>query len=736
MLGTGLISVFSETTVNRWRVRNWMLSCFRVPDPVSARMAVRWDKSLGFLPRHGRHRCGAGKAVSSGFVIADVTDNTLLGSLQNGESLNRRSWIAMFNLRIGFNIFPYRNTRSGGMLYYALAMLRELAGKIPEQVTLFCGSHSRKLLRGMTGLAGVTRREIREPTEIFDYRHEFDILFTPATWGGIGMLDCPTIHVIPDVQEYYYPQYFSGYDLTNRLFYHPWVAKSSTLLITISNYSKNTIVEKLGVPEEKVRVTHLAAHPIFSDESERGVRPSNMPDVRSFLFYPSNSWHHKNHIALLDALVELRKRHGLYISAVLSGDLLKGDYNHVDIPAEIRARELENQVFHIGRVDLRGLKFLYLNAAALIHPSLFEGFGIPLVEAMSSGCPVIAAQATSIPEVCGEGALYFDPHDHFDIAAKIQLFFDNPDETLERCRSGKKQARRFSEEKTVAKTLEIMNEAYELAGDRAVEKRIRSRMPNRRIPLLSVLFSTEGRCAGGNCSALTKLVFDLSDLVQLICVGSHVTENQCHPGSRSECISVNGSENRYLALNKAMEVARGRYLCFAEGDSIPLRSFVFRLADMEGNKDLGEMLHGESYSQDPRTGRVRERALIADDDGDALKTDRCSSLSFVVRLDVFKGFLNASEENWGSFRELALALWPACQKRRIYTAVNCISTGSSLGDLVDRLARRIPPRSMAGRLVGTQIGRFVCIQMLRVYRAMPSMIREIVRVGWRVVRGS
>ncbi len=642
----------------------------------------------------------------------------------------------MSNVRIGFNIFPYRSTRSGGILYYALTMLREFVGKIPDQITLFCGKHSRKLVHCTGHLGSVATRKLREPGEIFDHVDEFDVLFTPAAWGGVTTFDKPTIHVLPDIQEYYYPQFFSSSELKSRHLYHPWVAKSSTILITISDFSRSTMIDKLGVPGNKIRVTPLAAHPIFSDDSEPGVRPSNMPDVRSFLFYPANSWNHKNHIALLDALVEMRRWHGLCVPAVLSGDLLAGEYNHVDIAAEIGKRGLENQVFHIGRPGLRGMKFLYLNATALIHPSLFEGYGIPLVEAMSSGCPIIAAHAASIPEVCGESALYFDPHDHLDIAEKIKQFTDNPDDAVERCRCGKERARRLSDQQTASATLDIIKEAYELAGKKPVEKRIRSRMSTPQAPLLSVLFSAEGNDADRICSALAELHRDLPDLLQLICIDSDGAEHQCDTASWPHCVQVHGAENLHQALKKAAEAAKGRYLCFADSESIPLRSFLFRFADMQLHGETDELLHGESYVHDPRTGCIRERVPIADDDSDALQRERCSSLSFLVRTDKFRHFMNNSREDQDTFRQVALSLWPACQRRRIYLAVNCITFTAFLRDQVDRLAEQLPHRSMVRRWIGTHIGRFVCIQILRLHSLMPSTMRGIIKVGWRALRGS
>ena len=180
-------------------------------------------------------------------------------------------------------------------------------------------------------------------------------------------------------------------------------------------------------------------HPIFFESSPTGLTTPAMPaETGSYLFYPANSWRHKNHQGLLDALLKLKEQSGLGIPLILSGQLLHGEYNHCDILRETRLRGLESQVFHLGLVPIANLKQLYANAAALIFPSLFEGFGLPLAEAMSCGCPIIASRRSSIPEIAGEAALYFNPDDPSDIAAKIRHFFDNPGESERRVQIGKK----------------------------------------------------------------------------------------------------------------------------------------------------------------------------------------------------------------------------------------------------------------------------------------------------------
>ena len=173
--------------------------------------------------------------------------------------------------------------------------------------------------------------------------------------------------------------------------------RESRLVIAISEHVKETIVERLGVPPECVRVIHLGI------DLER-LRPSEAPR-EPFLLYPANGWPHKNHRRLLEAFALLRRQRP-ELRLVLTGSGLER------LPAtdgvEVR-----------GHVPGGELLELYRTACALAFPSLYEGFGLPPLEAMASGCPVASSDAGALPEVLGDAPAYFDPNDPEAIAAAV-----------------------------------------------------------------------------------------------------------------------------------------------------------------------------------------------------------------------------------------------------------------------------------------------------------------------------
>lgn len=225
---------------------------------------------------------------------------------------------------------------------------------------------------------------------------------------------------ILDVQHELLPQFFSRAELAYRRRVYGWSARRSRLVLTISQHAAGTLVERLGLQEYQVRPIHLGIdHEVF--------RPGN-ESRGEFLLYPARSWPHKNHVRLFEAFSELRRRHpGL--------ELVLTAY---DGPAPEGVRSL-------GHVSRDELVRLYRTAAALVFPSLYEGFGQPPLEAMACGCPVACSNVASIPEVVGDAARLFDPASTEEIVAAVEDVLTDSDPWQRR---GFDRAAGFTWEKT------------------------------------------------------------------------------------------------------------------------------------------------------------------------------------------------------------------------------------------------------------------------------------------------
>jgi glycosyltransferase involved in cell wall biosynthesis len=214
----------------------------------------------------------------------------------------------------------------------------------------------------------------------------------------------PAATTVLDVQHEVFPEFFSRAELAYRRRVYGWTVRRSRIVITISEHAREALIERLHLEPGRVRAIHLAVdHDRFTPDG-RAREP--------FLLYPANAWKHKNHERLLAAYAEVRRERpelGLVLTGV--------GHDRLSLPDGAESR---------GHVSLDELVELYRSAAALVYPSLYEGFGIPCVEAMACGCPVAASAVASIPEVCGDAAVYFDPLDPASIAEGIRTVLDRP----------------------------------------------------------------------------------------------------------------------------------------------------------------------------------------------------------------------------------------------------------------------------------------------------------------------
>ncbi|HEU0305160.1 MAG TPA: glycosyltransferase family 1 protein [Gaiellaceae bacterium] len=231
---------------------------------------------------------------------------------------------------------------------------------------------------------------------------ELDALHFPLS-VMIPRVDRPaaaaTVH---DLQHELYPRFFSRAELAYRRAVYGWTAKRSRMLIAISEHARQTLLERYSLPAARVRTIHLGIDHERFTPAERQRQP--------FLLYPANRWRHKNHERLFAAF-ELVRKERPELHLVLTGQ----GHERAPLPEGVESS---------GHVTADELVELYRTAACLVFPSLYEGFGLPPLEAMACGCPVAVSNATSLPEVCGDAAEYFDPFSAEEIAAAVMRALD------------------------------------------------------------------------------------------------------------------------------------------------------------------------------------------------------------------------------------------------------------------------------------------------------------------------
>ncbi len=268
--------------------------------------------------------------------------------------------------------------------------------------------------------------------------------------------------VVPDIQHEYYPEFFSPQQLDERRRIYTDSIRRADHLCAISEFTRQTLIERLEVAPGRVTTTHLAADARYATFDRatgdyRQVLSQYHLPVGGYLLLPANTWPHKNHRTALQALRILQDDYGLDPLLVCTGSAKEA---HAEVMQLVHDLRLENRVKFLGYCSSEDLPALYAGAEALVFPSLFEGFGMPVLEAMWCECPVVCSNTTSLPEIAGEGAVLVDPHSPEAWAQAVSRVLTDRDLRCGLAVRGREQARKFSWEKFTLDVVRIFRQVH------------------------------------------------------------------------------------------------------------------------------------------------------------------------------------------------------------------------------------------------------------------------------------
>ncbi|MFQ5856391.1 MAG: glycosyltransferase family 4 protein [Anaerolineae bacterium] len=252
----------------------------------------------------------------------------------------------------------------------------------------------------------------------------------------------PTIFNPWDLQHLHYPEFFPPSTFARREATYPLYCRHAAAIVMASRCMGQDLIERYKIDPQKVYVIPLAAStriPVPPASLERVRRVYRLPEV--FTFYPAQTWPHKNHVRLLEALSLLRNRCGPTVQLVCTGGL--NEFWPV-ISQRIRELRLENQARFLGFVSQAELGALYRLAQFVVIPSLFEGWGFPLIEAFQEGAPVASSWTTSLGEYAGDAALLFDPTSVESIANAVGRMATDERLRTELVQRGQERVKAFS----------------------------------------------------------------------------------------------------------------------------------------------------------------------------------------------------------------------------------------------------------------------------------------------------
>jgi glycosyltransferase involved in cell wall biosynthesis len=364
-------------------------------------------------------------------------------------------------VRVGISLLSQDHQQFTGTGTYVRELIREL-GRRPDQVELeiLCNEHAIELLHGwapegaeikvatgyrigssrVSRVAAIAGASLRRRSLQAQLSPGLDVVHYPLTLN-VPPVAGPSVMTLHDIQHHELPEMFSTAQRLWRRVVYDRAAARSTIVITDSYFSRDRIVELVGVDPERIVAVHLGVdherfNPAPAADDEELLAALRLPE--RFVLYPASLWPHKNHARLLDALARVGDDS---LHLLLTG----APFGRLEQLVALADRlGIAGRVRHVRFVSDAALPALYRRADALVFPSLYEGFGAPPLEAMACGCPVASSLATSLAEVCGDAVEPLEPLDPDQMAGAITRVVADEDLRAGLRRRGLAQARKFS----------------------------------------------------------------------------------------------------------------------------------------------------------------------------------------------------------------------------------------------------------------------------------------------------
>jgi len=361
-------------------------------------------------------------------------------------------------MKIAFDHQTFNIQSYGGISRYYTVLVRELL-KQGQNIGVFAGVHRNNYLSSLPSDVVRGLKLNRYPPKsrwVFQAYNHCLANFQMNNWQAdvvhetyysslpLPKTKAPRVTTVYDMIHELYPQMFSKRDKTTH-----WKRKTFERveqIISISQSTKNDLIEIFGVDEAKISVIHLGVDMSFSQYYPEQNRESQRP----FLLYVGERGGYKNFQSVLQALSSSNQLKNDFDLVAFGG----GKFSNKELNLISSFGFDEKRVRQLGGSDEK-LKELYHLASAFIYPSLYEGFGMPPLEAMVCSCPVISSNTSSMPEVIGDAGEYFDPTNVDELMAAIENVVYSPARSGELKLLGKERIESFSWEMTAKNTLDV-----------------------------------------------------------------------------------------------------------------------------------------------------------------------------------------------------------------------------------------------------------------------------------------
>lgn len=307
-------------------------------------------------------------------------------------------------------------------------------------------------------LVGERRQDFWNKVYQVNWKLDFPIDFFHNTVNGIGLpsnLSCSHVITLHDAIPYVMPETVDRNHLDYTFRHTPDIVENATHIITVSNYSKSDIQRYFGVSDDKITVTHLAADDIYKPmdkEKARNVIFNKYGIERHYILYLGGFSLRKNIARLIHAFLRVKSSYQNPLDLLILGEYQRSYDTLWSLTEKLNLTDNVKFLNFIPTVDL---PYFYNGADVFVYPSLYEGFGLPPLEAMQCGTPVVTSNVSSIPEIVGDAALLANPYNIDEISEQILKLLTDSDLQAKHSLLGLAKAKEYSWDKTAEKTLEV-----------------------------------------------------------------------------------------------------------------------------------------------------------------------------------------------------------------------------------------------------------------------------------------
>lgn len=279
-------------------------------------------------------------------------------------------------------------------------------------------------------------------------KYKVDVFLSPDGMGSLRT-KVPTCLVMHDLAFEHYPEHLIKSHRKYWRKYSPLFAKKAKQIVTVSTFSKNDISKRYNIPQENIAVSYNGAHEEYAPlgwQEKEAVKEKYADGCEYFVF--AGALHpRKNIVNLLKAFIKFKKMQRTNMKLVIVGRLA---WNYEEVLDMKDNMPFKDDVKWVGYMNVDELSKVIGGAYAMVFASLFEGFGIPILEALKCNVPCIVANTSSMPEVAGEAGLLVDPTKVEDIAAKMEMMYKDEKLRAELIRKAPEQVAKFTWDKAAA----------------------------------------------------------------------------------------------------------------------------------------------------------------------------------------------------------------------------------------------------------------------------------------------